>query len=117
GLFAAAALITFMPGMVHDAHIARCESLLYLLFAGVMYSAVADRLLVGGLILGFGAAAKVTFLVSGLVFVPSLCAMWKPHPQLLRRAATIGLATVTGFARSAPYAVINYPILISGLMR
>jgi hypothetical protein len=28
GLVAAAALLTFMPGMVHDAHIARCESFL-----------------------------------------------------------------------------------------
>lgn len=117
GILAAAALMTFMPGMVHDAHIARCESLLYLLFAAATYSAVTDRMLAGGLILGFGAAAKVTFLATGLLFVPTVLVGWKSHTQLLRRAATIGLATIAGFALSAPYAVINYPILISGLAR
>jgi hypothetical protein len=117
GLIAAAVLLTFMPGMVHDAHIARCESLLYLLFAGAMYSAVADRFLVGGLILGVGAAAKVTFLASGLLFIPALFAVRNSYPVLLRRAATIGVAAIVGFIVAAPYAVINFPVLISGLSR
>jgi hypothetical protein len=116
-LFAAAALITFLPGMVHDAHIARCESLLYLLFAGVMASAVAGRFLVGGLILGFGAAAKVTFLAAGLVFVPCLYAAATSLPVLLRRTATIGLASIVAFALSAPYAVLHFPVLVAGLAR
>ena len=116
-LFAAAALVTFLPGMVHDAHIARCESLLYLLFAGVMASAVAGRFLLGGLILGFGAAAKVTFLASGLVFIPFLFAAATSLPLLLRRAAAIGLATAAAFALSAPYAVLHLPVLVTGLAR
>jgi hypothetical protein len=116
GLFAAAALVTFMPGMVHDAHVARCESLLYLLFAGVMVSAVAGRFLVGGLILGFGAAAKVTFLASGLMFVPCLFAATSPA-ALLGRTATIALATLGAFALSAPYAVLHFPVLVAGLAR
>jgi hypothetical protein len=117
GLIAAAALLAFMPGMVHDAHIARCESLLYLLFAGVMYSAVAERFLIGGLILGLGAAAKMTFLASGLLFIPAFFAVGNSYSVLLRRAATIGVATIVGFVVSAPYAVINFPVLISGLSR
>lgn len=117
GLIAAAALLTFMPGMVHDAHIARCESLLYLLFAGAMYCAVTDRFLIGGLILGFGAAAKVTFLASGLLFGPALFAANGSYQVALRRAATLGIATVAGFAVSAPYAVINFSVFISGLSR
>ena len=117
GLVAAAALLTFMPGMVHDAHIARCESFLYLLFAGAMFSAVTDRFLIGGLILGVGAAAKVTFLATGLLFIPSLFAVGSSRQVLLRRAVTIGVATIAGFAASAPYAVINLPVLITGLSR
>jgi hypothetical protein len=117
GLVAAAALLTFMPGMVHDAHIARCESFLYLLFAGAMYSAASDRFLIGGLILGLGAAAKMTFLASGLLFIPALFAVRNSYPILLRRAATIGVATIVGFAVSAPYAVINFPVFITGLSR
>ncbi|WP_375414342.1 glycosyltransferase 87 family protein, partial [uncultured Bradyrhizobium sp.] len=117
GLVAAAALLTFTPGMVHDAHIARCESFLYLLFAGAMYTAVAERFLIGGLILGVGAAAKVTFLASGLLFIPALFAIKNSYSALLRRAATIGAATVVGFAASAPYAVINFPVLVAGLAR
>lgn len=117
GLIAAAVLLTFMPGMVHDAHIARCESLLYLLFAGAMYSAATDRFLIGGLILGVGAAAKVTFLASGLLFIPGLFAVRNSYSALLRRAATIGVAAIVGFAVSAPYAVINFPVFITGLSR
>jgi hypothetical protein len=117
GLIAAAALLTVMPGMVHDAHIARCESFLYLLFAGAMYCAVTDRFLVGGLILGLGAAAKVTFLASGLLFIPALVAVGSSRQALLRRAVTIGVATLVGFAASAPYAVINFPVFITGLSR
>lgn len=115
-LFAAAVLVTFMPGMVHDAHIARCESLLYLLFAGVVYCAATGRFLIGGLILGFGAAAKVTFLASGLVFAPCLFAA-ATSPALLRRTATIGIATLAAFALCAPYAVVNFPVLMNGLAR
>jgi hypothetical protein len=116
-VFATAALVTFLPGMVHDAHIARCESLLYLLFAGVMASALAGRFLVGGLILGFGAAAKVTFLASGLVFVPCLYAAASSAPVLLRRAATIVVATVAAFALATPYAIAHFPVLAEGLAR
>jgi hypothetical protein len=116
-LLAAAALVTFMPGMVHDAHIARCESVLYLLFAAIMASALAGRFLVGGVILGLGAAAKVTFLASGLVFVPFLYAAATPLPVLLRRVATIALATVAAFALAAPYAVLHFPVLVTGLAR
>lgn len=115
-LFAAAALVTFLPGMVHDAHIARCESLLYLLFAAVMYCAVSGRLIVGGAILGFGTAAKATFLGSGLVFVPLLYGA-PSLSALLRRSATIGLATLATFALSAPYAVAHFPVLVEGLSR
>jgi hypothetical protein len=116
-MFATAALVTFLPGMVHDAHIARCESLLYLLFAGVMASALAGRFLVGGVILGFGAAAKVTFLASGLVFVPCLYAAAASLPVLLRRTATIALATVATFALAAPYAMVHFTVLLEGLTR
>src|SRR5262249_52349184 len=115
-LFAAAALVTFMPAMVHDAHIARCESLLYLLFAAVIYTAVAGRFLLGGLTLGFGAAAKATFLASGLLFVPFLFAA-PSVAVLLRRAPSIGFATVVAFALAAPYAVVHFPVLITGLAR
>jgi hypothetical protein len=80
-----------------------------------MYSAVADRFLIGGLILGVGAAAKVTFLASGLLFIPALFAVRNSYPVLLRRAATIGVAAMVGFIAAAPYAVINFPVLISGL--
>jgi hypothetical protein len=116
-LLAAAALVTFMPGMAHDAHIARCESLLYLLFAAIMASAVAGRFLLGGVILGFGAAAKVTFLASGLAFVPFLYAAATSLPALLRRTATIALATVATFTLAAPYAVLHFPVLVTGLAR
>jgi hypothetical protein len=109
--------VTFMPGMVHDAHIARCESLLYLLFVGIMASAAAGRFLLGGVILGLGAAAKATFLASGLVFVPFLYAATTSLPVLLRRTATIGFATVAAFALSAPYAVLHFPVLVAGLAR
>jgi len=115
-LFAAAALVTFLPGMVHDTHIARCESLLYLLFAAVIYCAVAGRFLMGGLLLGFGAAAKMTFLASGLVFVPYLFAAATPAAAL-RRSATLALATLTAFALCAPYAIAHFPALVAGLAR
>jgi hypothetical protein len=114
-IFAAAALVAFMPGMVHDAHIARCESLLYLLFAALTYCAAADRFLLGGLILGFGAAAKVTFLASGLVFVPCLYAAAPSVAVPL--AAALGVATVVAFVLSAPYAVFHFPVLVAGLER
>jgi hypothetical protein len=116
-LLAAATLAAFMPAMVHDAHIARCESLLYLLFAAVIYCAISGRLLLGGLVLGFGAAAKATFLASGLVFVPCLYATATSFPVLLRRTATIALATVAAFALCAPYAVLHFPVLVAGLAR
>jgi hypothetical protein len=116
-IFAAAALVAFMPGMVHDAHIARCESLLYLLFAALMYCAVAGRFLLGGLILGFGAAAKMTFLASGLVFVPCLYAAANSLAVPLRRAAVLGLASIVAFMLSAPYAVVHFPVLVAGLER
>jgi hypothetical protein len=116
-LFAAAALVTFMPGMVHDAHIARCESLLYLLFAVLIYCAAAGRFLLGGLALGFGAAAKVTFLASGLLFVPCLYAAAPSAALRLRRAGTLGVAAVVTFMLSAPYALIHFPVLVAGLER
>ena len=75
-LAAAGALITFAPGMVQDAGMARPESLLYLfsaLFVWTLTLPLAERrrLLLAGVVLGAGIAVKLTF-VSLAVMLPFL---------------------------------------------
>lgn len=107
-LFLVAALITFMPAMVHEAHIARCESLLYAIFAAVLYLASAGRLMVAALVVGIGMASKMTFAAAGLILLPALLTD-------VRRIPSAALACGVGFAVFAPYAILQPGIFLDGL--
>ena len=116
-LWLAASLLTVAPALVHDAHMARPESFLYMLFALATLAATLPIRLVAraalvGVLVGIGTACKVTFLATGLVLLPFL---WPLSRQTLAAASVAAVATVAGFAISAPYAVINFDVLMNGM--
>lgn len=103
-----AALIVFMPATADEAHIARCESLLYAIFAAVLYLASVGRLMTAALLVGIGMASKMTFAATGLILLPALLNQFSRIPLA-------ALACGAGFAISAPYAIIHPNIFLSGL--
>ena len=116
-LWLAAALLTVAPALVHDAHMARPESFLYMLFALAVLAATLPIRLVAraalvGVVVGVGTACKVTFLATGLVVLPFLWPVSRQTPVI---AAAAAAATVAGFAVSAPYALINFDVLVNGM--
>lgn len=121
GVAAGTALFVVAPGVVHDAHMLRTESLLYLLFAIVIWSATSPRALVlrvsvAGLAIGFGTASKVTFLASGLVMAPLVLLTLRERPRttlLLLTAA--GACCALGFVIGAPYAIVQPDAFLEGL--
>ncbi len=115
-LWLAAALLTVAPALVHDAHMARPESFLYLLFALAMLSAtlrigLAARAALVGALVGIGTACKITFLVTGLAFLPFLRPVAR---RTLAAAAAAAAAMVAAFAITAPYALINFDVFLNG---
>ena len=73
--FAIASLFVLSPSLVHDAQMARTESFLFMLFGlAVLAASSKERtipsLVVGELLIGVGAASKITFLTVALIFVP-----------------------------------------------
>jgi hypothetical protein len=116
-LWLAAALLTVAPALVHDAHMARPESFLYMLFGLAVLAATLPMGLVAraslvGAVVGIGTACKITFLATGLVFLPFL---WPVSRQALPAATVAAAATVAGFAISAPYALFNFDVLMNGM--
>ena len=122
GLAFAGALIAFAPGMVHDAAMARPESLLYLLAAlllWVLTIPVGERVraLLAGLVLGAGIAVKLTFASLALLLVVPWAAwlragQWK---ELGASMVVVVLGTAAGVAVAAPYAVIHLEATIHGI--
>ena len=119
-LAAAGALITFAPGMVQDAGMARPESLLYLfsaLFVWTLTLPLAERrrLLLAGVVLGAGIAVKLTF-ASLAVMLPFLMPVrGRPVTALAASAAIFALGAALGFAAGAPYAIIHFDVFRHGL--
>ena len=119
-LAAAGALITFAPGMVQDAGMARPESLLYLfsaLFVWTLTLPLAERrrLLLAGVVLGAGIAVKLTF-VSLAVMLPFLAPVrGRPVTELAASAAIFALGAALGFAAGAPYTIIHFDVYRHGL--
>lgn len=113
----AAGLLAVAPAMVHDAHMARPESFLYMLFAlaalaATLRTGLLARAVMVGAIVGVGTACKVTFIATGLVLVPLL---WPVSRHTLAAAAAGAVVAIVAFAASAPYALINFDVFLNGL--
>ena len=114
----AALLLTVAPALVHDAHMARAESFLYLIFAVLFWTMtcpwpIRSRVALAGLLIGAGATIKVTFLLAGLVALPALWTNeWR---ELCRRVSLIAVCIVVAFAACAPYAVLHYDVFLRGV--
>jgi hypothetical protein len=121
GIALASALFAIAPAFVHDAHMLRTESLLYLLFAIVVWAATSPRRLwirvaVAGLAIGFGAASKINFLATGLVMAPAvLIALRQAPARGVRLMLVAGLSSAAGFAVGAPYALLDPAAYLEGL--
>jgi hypothetical protein len=116
-LWLAAGLLVITPAMVHDAHMARPESFLYMLFGLAAWAAtwrvgVGARAAAVGFIVGVGAACKITFLATGLLFTPFLLSLSR---QTFTLAAIGALAATFGFAVSAPYVLIHPDVFLNGV--
>ncbi len=118
---AAAALLAVAPALVQDAHIARTESLLYALFALVLWLAtlggsLAARALLAGLVIGVGTASKITFIATALIFVPAVLDALRRHPRTgIAAGALAVVGTVIGFALGAPHALFNPDAFLNGI--
>jgi hypothetical protein len=114
-------LFVVAPGPVHDAHMLRAESLLYLLFAVVVWAATSPRPLLlrvaaAGLAIGFGAASKVTFLAAGLVMAPLvLIEVWRTPRWGVLLMLAAGVSAAAGFAAGAPHALANPDAFLEGM--
>ena len=115
--FAIASLFVLSPSLVHDAQMARTESFLFMLFGlAVLAASSKERtipsLVVGGLLIGVGAASKITFLTVALIFVPLVVG---GIGQMAIRIGCLGASVLLGFAISAPYAIVHFNIYLQGL--
>lgn len=120
GLALAGMLLTVAPGLVQDAGMARCESLIYLLVALQLWVltlplAEVRRAFLFGVVLGVGCAIKVTYIEMALLLLATWATWWRePRRWLAAAGAAVG-GTVLGFAAAAPYAVIHPGVFMSGL--
>lgn len=121
GIALSAALFAIAPTIVHDAHMLRTESLLYLLFAVVLWASTSPRPLVArvavaGLAIGFGAASKITFLATGLVMAPAVLLALREAPRTsLAAMLAAALSSAVGFVLGAPYALLDPQAYVEGL--
>lgn len=115
-----ALLLAAAPALVHDAHMARPESLLFLLFAVVFRAAAQPALtaagvVAAGLALGFGAAAKMTFLLAGLLLLPAALAAMRAQPGRAAMAGAAGAgALAIGLVAGMPALLHDAGGLVSG---
>lgn len=113
--------LTIAPVMVMDSHIARAESLLYLLLAGLCLTAAfrsknPARFVIAGLLLGFGSASKVTFVAAGVIFLPEICRWITADARSVIRPILLAIASaVAGFAIGAPYAILEPAVFFNGV--
>jgi hypothetical protein len=123
GVAVGGALLAVAPGLVQDAGMARPESLIYLVTAVQVWIltvpvAEARRALLFGLVLGIGCAIKVTYALTGSLFVVVwLLARAERSHRWIRGAPALAVVAgaALGFAAAAPYAVIHPTVFISGL--
>lgn len=120
-LVAAALLFCTGPTMVHDALMARPESLLYLLTAAGFALALAPWGLLAragaiGVVCGLGAAVKLTFPVVAISAALALLFLARPSMRVLLGAAlAFVLGAAAGFALGAPLAIVNWEVTLNGL--
>ncbi|WP_270375372.1 hypothetical protein [Marinicauda sp. Alg238-R41] len=124
-IFANTVLVLSMvvaPTWVHDALMARPESLLYLMtglafWISSLSLGLLIRVILVSLVLGAGAAVKVTYPIVGVAGALGIAMLAWPG---WKKAALAGLAApiavVAGFIASAPYAIANFDIFFNGLV-
>lgn len=116
-LWVATTLLVITPALVQDAHMARPESFLYLLFALTVLVAtlrinLLPRAIIVGVIVGIGATCKITFLIAGLILLPLL---WPLNRKAIVAAISAVAATLVSFVAVAPYIVIHWDVFVIGI--
>lgn len=116
-----AALLIVSPALVFDAHIARAESFLYALF-GILLWILSSRLplpwiaFAVGIVLGFGTATKVSFLLVALVALPLGLQALRQDAREAIGAAGLGMwGLVIGFLAGAPHVLDNFEVFMNGV--
>lgn len=119
-LFGALA-VAFSPTMVFDSHIARPESLLYLVTCiGIwVYSANFGfwrNIIIFSVLLGFGSTIKITFPIVG---IPLIFMFYKKYDLDFKSMIAPGLVVlgvgILSFVVFAPYALISFGAFLNGL--
>lgn len=109
------------PTFVHDALMARPESLLYLVTGLAFWvSSLSLGLLVRvglvSFVLGVGAAVKITYPVIGVAGILALILLSWPGWRVAACAGAVALVGLAaGFGVSAPYALLNFDVFLNGL--
>ena len=116
----AGALITFAPGMVQDAGIARPESLVYLLSALFLWALTLPfaerwRMLLAGSAFGAGIAVKLTFASLAVVLPFIVPLRGRPVRDLAATAASFAVGAAIAIAAAAPYALIHFDVYLNGV--
>ena len=115
------AMFVVAPAMVFDAHIARCESFLYLLFALQLWATLLHgrtfmRYALFGVLLGIGCASKITFILTGAILIPEIIATLRVDLRtVLGQIGLLVVAAVFGFVATSPYVVIDFHGFIAGV--
>ena len=113
-------MMAVMPCFVQDAHMARPESFLYLLIAGIVFSVdrIEGRILyvVVGLLIGISIAPKITSILLLLIVAPALYNGFCSSKNLFFCNALILLGALSiGVAVGAPYAIVNPQSYLHGI--
>lgn len=115
-----ALMLCVAPTVVHDALMARPESLLYLLTAAGFCVALAPLTLTAravgiGLICGLGASVKLTFPIVALSALLALLVLRRVSVvELARLALVFSVGGAAGFALGAPLALVNWEVTLNG---
>ena len=121
GLALAGMLLAVAPGLVQDAGMARCESLLYLLVALQLWVLTLPlpevrRAFLFGVVLGVGCAIKVTYIEMALLLLATWATWWRERSgHWLAAAGAAAGGAALGFVAAAPYAVIHPIVFMNGL--
>jgi hypothetical protein len=113
-------LLAAAPGLIHDAHMARPESLLFM-FTGIVFWLAAmgpptpARALGFGLVIGLGVATKITFVFVSLIAAPLfVAALWRAPLFGAALVAMAAAGTVGGYVAGAPYSLFNLDATLNG---
>jgi hypothetical protein len=110
-------MLAIAPALVHDAHMARAESMLYLTLATLIWvlSCRASLLLrsgAAGVLLAAGISSKATFGLAALIVQPVIwTGEWRNY---LKRDALLACGVAIGLCISAPYALLHYDAALRG---